>query len=402
MTLGRVVILNDLSQAKGGATGLAMLAARRLSAAGLEVAYVCGDAGHGEALPGIQLQAAGSDQLLRRHPVHAMRAGIYNRATRDMVADFIARTDTARTVYHLHGWAQILSPSVFDALAPVAQRTFIHAHDMFLACPNGVYMDYQHNAVCARTPLSAACLATHCDKRSRAHKAWRVLRQRALWRAMRGHSWAGILPIHPGMEERLRRAGHESVPFHVVRNPAIPFLPMRVKAEENTGVVFVGRLEEDKGALDLARAAARTGTDVTFIGEGALRPELERDYPQMPVTGWLSRDQIGAHIARARALVMPSRHPEPFALVLPEAALSGLPLAVARTALMAQEIEARGIGLAFDVFDEADFDAALIRLTEMPPDATRAMSEAARNATALAHSEESWIAALRDLYETVL
>ncbi len=400
MSLDRVVVINDLSQAKGGATGLALLSARELSKIGLDVTYVCGDAGHKEGAGGAAVVAAGSAGLLQRNPLHAGLRGVYNPATRDMLRDYIARTDTPGTVYHLHGWAQILSPSVFDALAPVAQRTLIHAHDMFLACPNGVYMDYPHNQVCTRTPLSAACLMAHCDKRSRLHKGWRVMRQRAVRRAFRQDlPWGGIIAIHPEMQPRLARAGYRDDLFHIVRNPAEPFTQTRIEAEANTRLAYVGRLEKDKGALDLAQAAARTGTEVTFVGDGALRPELERSHPNMRITGWQDRDAIGTYLRDARALVMPSRHPEPFALVLPEAILSGLPVAVADTALMAPEIERLELGVRFNVFDPQSLDAALRKLHDMPEPTLKDMSlrgQAAR--LALANSTQSWISALIDLY----
>jgi len=267
---------------------------------------------------------------------------------------------------------------------------------MFLACPNGVYMDYRANAVCTRTPLSAACLTTHCDKRSFAHKSWRVLRQAALRRTLRGwRPWAGIIPIHPAMIPRLARAGLRSSHLHVVRNPASPFSRTRIPAERNRRIAYVGRLEPDKGALDLARSAQRVGLAVTFVGDGSLRATLERDFPDMRVTGWAEPGAIGPLLQDARALVMPSRHPEPFALVLPEALLSGLPVAVADTALMADEVTALGLGLAFDVFDPAAFDAVLKRLRDMPDAQIRSISDAGHAAQqTLANSPEGWTDAL--------
>ena len=102
MALERVVVLNDLSQAKGGATGLALMAAAQRG--GARRTYICGDEATAEA--GGTVLAAGSAQLLQRGALHAMRQGIYNPDARDMVRRIIAETDTPGTVYHLHGWAQ--------------------------------------------------------------------------------------------------------------------------------------------------------------------------------------------------------------------------------------------------------------------------------------------------------
>jgi len=184
-----------------------------------------------------------------------------------------------------------------------------------------------------------------------------------------------------------------------LRNPATPYRTNRIKAEDNAGFVFVGRLEADKGALALAQSAQRTGSTVTFIGEGVLRAELESRFPQFPVSGWKTPDEIGKIAAGMRALVMPSLHPEPFAMVLPEAIHSGLPVLVAHTALLASEIVTRGFGLVFDPKDDTSFDAALTDLTTATPDRLRAMSERGFECTVrLASTVDEWTSGLVDAY----
>jgi glycosyltransferase involved in cell wall biosynthesis len=185
-----------------------------------------------------------------------------------------------------------------------------------------------------------------------------------------------VFQIHPDMQPRLVRGGIPARLCRTLRNPADPYRTTRIRAEENRGFIYVGRLEADKGVLVLAEAARRTESAVTFIGEGALRAELEARFPEFPVTGWKTRDQIGEIAASARALVMPSLHSEPFSLVLPEAIHSGLPVLVSDTALMAAEIVSRGLGTAFAASDAAAFDAALRAANAEAPERLRAMSEA--------------------------
>lgn len=405
MPITKVVVINDASQAFGGATGLALLGVRLLRARGIEVVFVCGDSGANPELAalGVTVVAAGSAGLLKRSAGDALVRGIHNPATRSLMAQVIATHDGPGTVYHVHGWAQILSPSIFQALAPVAARCFIHAHDMFLACPNGVYMDYPHNAVCHRVPLSASCVVRNCDKRSYPHKLWRVLRQASLRRSLDlSAPWAGILAIHPDMVPRLTRAGFAPELFHVVRNPITPFSATRIPAERNTALAYVGRLEPDKGVMHLAEAAHRTGQTLVCIGEGSLRAAIETRFPKVRITGWQPREAIGPLLQQARALVMPSLHPEPFALVLPEALESGLPVAVVQTALLAPEIAAAGLGWSFDVFDPAAMDAALIALRDAPADQIAGMSRAGFARTpALALRPDDWIEALLSHYRRV-
>lgn len=404
--IGKVVVLNDTSVPGGGTAGLALLSIEALRARGIAVEVLSGDAGQNPDLAalGVPITAAGEAPLLQRGRAEAARRGLHNPAAKAMVATYIAQHDTPDTVYHLHAWAQILSPSVFAALAPVAHRTYIHAHDMFIACPNGVFMDYQRQEVCRRTALSLGCIATQCDKRSYPHKLWRVARGAVLKRCFdTGLPWAGVIQIHPDMAPRLARGGIPEPLCRTLRNPAAPFTDRRIAAEANQGLIYVGRLEIDKGVLALAEAARRTGTQVTFIGDGAERARLERDFPEFPVTGWLSRDKIGALAAQARALVMPSLHPEPFSLVLPEAIHSGLPVLVAETALMAAEIDAAGLGLRFDPRDAKSFDSALRRVATLDPARLKEMSLAgAADTGRLALSVDDWADGLVALYHEAL
>lgn len=406
MQPSKIVMINDTSVARGGTAALALLAVHQLRARGISVQWVCGDDGINPDLTalGVPVTAAHQAPLLERGRVDAARAGIYNTAARDMVARHIAAQDDEATVYHLHGWAQILSPSVFAALAPVAERVFVHAHDMFLACPNGVYMDYRQGQVCKRTPLSLDCALTNCDKRAYHHKLWRITRQAVLRRTFDGAlSWAGVFQIHPDMQERLERGAIPARLCRTLRNPADPYSVTRIRAEANRGFIYVGRLEADKGVLVLAEAARRAGVAVTFIGEGVLRAELEARFPEFPVTGWKTRAEIGEIAADARALVMPSLHSEPFALVLPEAIHSGLPVLVAQTALMAAEIVQRGFGMAFDATHAGSFDAALRGMEAAEADDVRRMSEAGFSTEQrLALTVGEWTDGLLDAYQGAL
>lgn len=406
MTRRRIVVVNDDSIARGGTAVLAVMSAKALAARGHEVIWLCGDAGANDALAaaGIEVVALGSRPLLDLPARAALVSGVHNAPAARLIREFIATRDTPDTVYHVHSWAQIFSPALFPALMPVGRRVLLHAHDMFLACPNGVFMDYQKNQPCTRRPVSAACIATHCDKRSYAQKLWRVARGARVIRALGDLSrWGGIVVIHPGMKAKLARAGYPEARMFTVRNPVVPFSTARIAAENNRGLLYVGRLEADKGVLELAQAAARANVPLTLVGEGPMRDEILASYPEARLAGWVDKSGIGAYAAEARALVMPSRHPEPFALVIAEAAASGLPVLASDTAAMATEVEAAGLGYAFDVFDPASFDAAIGRVMGLSADETRAMSlRGFSGEAALGTSHDGWIDGLEAQYDRVL
>ncbi|PIE06992.1 MAG: group 1 glycosyl transferase [Rhodobacterales bacterium] len=406
MTKHRIVVINDDSVARGGTAVLAVMSAKALAARGHEVIWLCGDVGDNPDLAahGIEVVALGSRPLLDLPAKRALIEGLHNRAARDMVAGFIAARDTPDTVYHVHSWAQIFSPAIFSGLARVSRRVLLHAHDSFLACPNGVYMDYRKNLACARVPNSFDCITTHCDKRSYAQKLWRVAREaRVHWGLGDLGEWGGIVAIHPAMVPKLTRAGYREDKVFTLRNPVVPFSRERIRAEENRALLYLGRIEEDKGAGALAEAAARAEVPLIMLGEGPMKAELAARFPGAEMVGWVDKAGIGAHAARARALVMPSRHPEPFALVIAEAVASGLPVLAADTAAVAGEVEAGGLGYAFDVFDPASFDRAIARIMALTPEEVKAMSERGFSGeAALGNTPEGWIDGLEAQYARVL
>ncbi len=392
---GQIVVINDLSHPMGGASALAVLSARHFAGRGLRVAMLAGDVpdpalvAAGIAVTGLgQARLLGQGEALRGS---ALLSGLWNRAAARMIAAWIRANDTSDTVYHLHGWSQILSPSVFAALAPVRSRMVISAHDFFLACPNGAFTNFASGAPCPHTALSRACLAEPCDRRARAHKAWRVLRHVVQRRVYQPRSSPPVLAIHAAMRPMLARAGIPAEAVHPLPNPVTPFSETRIPAERNAEVLFVGRIEATKGA-DLALAAARrAGMPIRLVGDGADRARLAAEYPEARFSGRLPPPEIGALAAAARVLVMPSRYPEPYGLVAMEAALAGLPVILPPSALLAPDLVAAGAGIAVDPRDTAAFAAALAGLRT--DDARVAgMSHAAFTATRhLALSPDRWI-----------
>lgn len=402
----KVVILNDSSVALGGATGLALLSAKLMRQAGCDVHVITGDGGDTGALAahGITLHALGGALLLDRPKLAAATQGLYNRAMRQRVAQIIAQLDDPETIYHLHGWSRILTPAVFDALKPVAARTFIHAHDYFLACPNGGNYNFKSDQICTKKPLSGGCLATKCDKRSGLHKGWRVLRQAALFnRFAQSYPWAGIVMIHSDMAPMMRRAGYDDARLIALRNPVTPFVADRVRAEENAGFAFIGRIEPGKGVPALCAAATAAKVPLTVIGDGSLRAPLSAQFPHVQFSGWMSHSEIGEKMRDMRALIMPSRQPEPFGLVAAEASRSGLPVIVSDRALVSRDVQSGNLGRVFAVDDPQDLQRALTQIATMDADQLRQISVTAFDGAAkLSLSPNEWANALLALYSNAL
>jgi glycosyltransferase involved in cell wall biosynthesis len=398
----RIVVVNDISVARGGATALALRSALELRARGHEVTFLTGDNGGNAELEaaGIEIVGVGQERLLASSPAKALINGLYNGAAARIVDDWIARRDTPATVYHLHGWAQILSPAIFRPLDRVADRLVLSAHDFFLSCPNGAYANLKSGVLCEFTPMSARCVAANCDRRSYGHKLWRVARHAVRqWAFDFGRRAPPVLAIHAAMRPHLARGGVPESSIVTLPNPVMPFLTTRAPAEQNTGFLYVGRLETVKGADLAAAAAARAGVPLTLVGEGPLREMIERDYPQAVCAGRLSPQEIAPLAAAARGLVMPSRYPEPYGLVAAEALWSGLPVIAADTAFLAADIVAAEAGFACAPRDTAALAEAMRALNSDDALAGRMSRNAYERTRSIGLTLPAWVDALEAVYQ---
>ncbi|MFV0295970.1 MAG: glycosyltransferase [Hyphomicrobiaceae bacterium] len=403
--LEKVIVINDDCVRSGGAAAIALLSAQVLRQLGTEVVFATGDLAPGEDLAscGVNIVRLGGQHLLDGpRPAAALR-GLYDSGTRRRLAAWIAAHDTPGTIYHMHNWHKVLSPSIFGALRPVSSRLVLSLHDFFLVCPNGGFFDFKSGRVCDRTPLSASCLATSCDKRSATHKAWRTVRHLVRRSQLPVESGSATLAVvHDGMTAFLDKGGIPRTSVRTILNPVTPWLGARLPAEQNSGFLYVGRLERDKGIHLLADAVLRTGVTLTAIGDGPLLGELQAAYPQIRFPGRLPAEDIAHHASRARAIVVPSLVRETFGLVVLEAAASGLPVIISDSALIADEVRANDMGLVCRAGHLGDLSDALLALQADDTGASRMSISAFQRARAMITSPDDWGETLLALYADVL
>lgn len=400
-----VVIINDDSIESGGAAHIMLASMRLLRQRGIKVTLLTGDDGNNEELAGlgVDVVALKGMHILDGNRISAAVRGLYSVKARHFLEDWIERHDTSGTIYHLHNWHKLLSPSAFVPLRRVAQRLFITTHDFFLTCPNGGYYNYRRNEGCELTPMGFSCLISACDKRHYAHKLWRVARQ--LVRASLfqfADTPATVVVVHDGMIPYLERGGVPRQSIKVLRNPVIPWLPRRVEAEHNHKVLFVGRLEADKGIDLLCEACELIGASLTVVGDGPLRAGLEERYPHAEFLGRLTKPQIANVVDDIRVVVVPTRGRETFGLVVLEALMCGIPVIVSEHAMIVDEVVGNETGLSCKTVDAKMLAAPIAQLRE-DDEAVAAMSEKAfREASMMAPTPEQWCDHLIDLYKQKL
>ena len=235
---------------------------------------------------------------------------------------------------------------------------------------------------------------------------------RPMTRCVTGHvpvpaplSWGAIPYMRRDLAVKrasLRRAGATlavseaiAAELRAVDVPRVEVIPNVVDPEETRALaaeppsfdlparflLFVGKLEENKGARGLvpAVAAARTGLPLVVLGEGSLAHALKFDAAsagvELIVRGWAHRDDVLRAMARATVLVFPSLWAEPLSRVLLEGLALGAPMAVMDTGGTREILEDGRSGLL--VRDTAALGEAVARLAG--DDALRArLAEGAR------------------------
>ena len=165
----------------------------------------------------------------------------------------------------------------------------------------------------------------------------------------------------------------------VIGNPILvgdfPF-----RAEKDDYLLWIGRLNDDKGPQRAIAAALEAG--VPLVLAGPVQPG-QRDFFEKEVEPHIDGERVryigevgdekGDLYAGARALLMPIRWPEPFGLVMTEAMACGTPV-IAFPEGSAPELVLDG-ETGFVVEDEHAMAAAVGRLDEIDPARCRSSAE---------------------------
>jgi glycosyltransferase involved in cell wall biosynthesis len=363
-----VVICIDHGSVTGGQAKVAIDSALGLKAHGARPIVFAAAAPVDQRLfdAGIEVICLGQHDLLG-NPSRAAAAmqGTWNARAASKLSELLARLPRGNAIVHVHGWAKALSASIAQPIAASALPAVYTMHEYFLFCPNGGFYNYQTNQVCRLTPLSPACVATHCDSRNYSRKLWRSARLAvARHYARLPRIFSDFICISNYQEQIVAPYLPAGARVHRVSNPieAKDLGPKRNAASGD--IVFVGRLSPEKGALLLAQACERAGLSPIMVGDGPVAGELRARFPGVRMLGWRTPEQAQEHMRAARALIFPSLWYEGQPLTVLEAKAMGTPVIVSDICAGREEIEDCVSGLWFKSGDVDSLTEALERLKD--------------------------------------
>lgn len=276
-------------------------------------------------------------------------------------------------VVHVHNFFPLLSPSVFYACAWARIPVVLTLHNYRVLCPtatlshegrvtersltegpwwavwHGVYRESRLG-----TFMLASMISVHKIGGTWSRKVTRfiALSQSARMKFVAGGVPADRIVVKPNFV----RSGARSTNFR------------------GGAFLYVGRLSLEKGVDVLLDAGHEGHLEIRIAGAG---PVAVAPVAGVFPLGMLSRDEVDAEMASARALIVPSICDETFGMVVIEAFAMGTPVIASRIGALQSLVEEGVTGLLFEPGDAKDLGEKM-RWAVANPERMAEMGHAAR------------------------
>lgn len=333
--LKNIIIVNDYNYIQGGASKVAIVTANMLYEIGYNVVFFCGieDKTKNDLNKNIQVIGIDeSDCLNSKNKLSATLRCIYNKKAKKQMALLLKRFNNEETIIHIHGWTKDLSSSFILPCKKMGFKTILTTHDYFLICPNGGLFNFKQTKVCKNKPMSIKCLCSNCDSRNRKFKLIRIIRQFVQNKIVKFPKKIDYFLTISDLNEELLKSKYTKNKTYRVYNPTLlEKKNERVDVLKNKEYVFIGRLSKEKGVIDMCKQFSNTNYDLTIVGDGPLKVELENQYKDInniKFVGWQNSENTMKFLRKARALIFPSLWYEGAPLTIFEALSQGVPCVV--------------------------------------------------------------------------
>lgn len=304
--------------------------------------------------------------------------------------------ETRPDVLHVHNFFPLLSPAVHAAARAQGVATVQSLHNFRTVCANGLLMRQGRSC---ETCIDGSPWwgAWHACYRDSTFGSLAVARMIDTHR--RAGTWSNDVDRFIVMSEfarsRFARAGLPAEKMVVRRNTVDDPGPPK---EFRTGIVYAGRLSEEKGVRILIDAARHSTAPIEVIGDGPLAAELRRIAPpNVLFRGTLPRDVVRQRIASAEALVVPSVCYEGSPIVIAEAYAAATPVIASRIGALEGLVQDEQTGLLTAPGNARQLAESLARIS-VEKSFAREMGHNARAYYTAEWSPQASIGALTQIY----
>jgi glycosyltransferase involved in cell wall biosynthesis len=314
----KILMVNVYGHMTGGADNHSFMLARALEERGHEVAFLATEAPEnvverGRFVP-LTVAHGTRDSLPLRQQASVARKAVWNARAADAARALIAEFQP--DLLHVHKlYVQLsVAPVVVASAAGIPIVQTLHDYEFMSGSAfdhRGRWLDSDEGTLSYRMLNSALFPIRRYLHRPRVSAWISVSRYVAERHAARGINSTVLPTFVTGIDAE----------------PCPTF-------EERSGAVFVGRLDAQKGVMDvLSLAKAEPEIPITIAGAGPLAPEV-RDFasrlPNLSFVGYVERDRAVELMRCARVALMPSQWQEPGPAAAVEAMVVGTPVVAYR------------------------------------------------------------------------
>ncbi|MEO0480377.1 MAG: glycosyltransferase family 4 protein [Planctomycetota bacterium] len=310
-------------------------------------------------------------------------------------------------VAHFHNTLPLISPAAYAAARSEGAAVVQTLHNYRLACPSALL--FRDGAVCEKClgkSIAWPAIRHACYRGSRPASA--AVAAMLFVHRLRGTYRSDVDAYITLTEFARQKMSEASVPrerSHVVPN----FLaddPSPGDFEARDGVLFVGRLNPEKGVRTLLEAFSDPSSDgpkLTIAGDGPLRDAVAQAASENPRIEWLGaveREGVLGAMARASMLVFPSTWYEGFPMTIVEAFASGLPVVASEIGSLSSIVDDE-VGATVMPGDAEALREAVLRLSGDEA-LRRELGETARSRFETEFSASAHLNGIESVYRTAI
>lgn len=318
-------------------------------------------------------------RLLARHGVDVKLIGIFSDST---VRGSTAHLKTYFNVATGGGWCPPPDAEIQDLdllhihnLFPNISHRWVErleipaiatAHNYRAFCAIGTFSRNGHRCFECQEHSPRKSVENHCYRDSRIATlpiAIQQLGHHSLGKIMSGLPRV-LIPGEP-MHQIFRKFGLTNT--LVLEQPTSADGPLtNLDGHREDGWLFAGRIDREKGIMDLVRVWPR-GKKLVIVGEGpdsqSLLKVVQATKKDIEILGPKSQHDVAKLMGTYRGLVFPSRALEGAPMVYAEALKAGMPLVAAHGNTLAAQVLIDGTGAVFELKEKSSLRAALAEVS---------------------------------------
>ncbi|KAB1064862.1 glycosyltransferase family 4 protein [Salibacter halophilus] len=282
-------------------------------------------------------------------------------------------------ICHVHNFLPLISPSVFYACSNNKIPTILTLHNYRLMCTNGLLFRDGH--ICEECVSSSAyhSVLKKCYRNShlQTYAVARMLeKNKDVWfNLIDGFFCLSHFAKQKFIEHGLPK-DKITVKPNFIDDGELFKKNEALKSTKSEYLIYVGRLEINKGTRLLKRLAESIDKEIVVIGEGPLENKLH-SCRNINIIGKKSREETLAYVNRAKALILPSISYEGgLPLTALEAFSCRTPVIATNIGSMKSMIQHEETGLLFDSNSIESFNSCVNQVYSNPELIDRIINQA--------------------------